>query len=169
LATLGKITTVQATNITGSLSGAVTASSLTLSNSRLNTATLTNYSIDSLDNRVAKMDTMLFAFGISNATGVDYSTAVFLDRAVTIDTIFVVLRTDGGGNDTAGVNIYFASTLGSATTVLTTDSLVVNTTTGVAIPVNTSSIPARSWVWMQCNHEGGTVTQINATVKGKND
>lgn len=143
---------------------------LDLQTGRIDLPTYTNMSLDSLTTRVAKIDTMLFAFGISDATGADYSTAVFLDRAVTVDTIFVVLRTDGGGNDTAGVNIYWGANLGgSTTTALTTDSLVVNVTTGVAIPVDEAEIPARSWVWMQCNHEGGTVTQINATVKGKND
>lgn len=113
----------------------------------------------------------MFSFGISNPIGLDYSTPLFLDRNVKIDTIFVVLRTDGGGNDSVVINLHWAASLnaGSPRSVFASDVLVSNATTGVALVPDYSVIKARNWVWLQCKRKSGTVTQIGMTIKGRNE
>lgn len=172
LTALLKATTIQATNITGSLSGPVTTNSLTLSNSRYNTATLTNYSADSANAVLARLDTTLTTFNLFDLTDGSYSGNLKLLYDFTITKVYTVLRTDGGSDDTAKVNIYWADSLNQASplTAWSSDYSLINHTAGQTISsFNDATIPKNNWIWVQCNDEVGTVNIATIEIVGRYD
>ena len=144
---------------------------LNLQTGRIDLPTYENMSLDSLVTRVAKNDTMTIPFGISDVADGSYSTAFKILSPITITRVDAVLRTSATSNDSAKCNVYFGSSIYSgASTIWTTDKVLSDTTTGESYTsFNDATIPAYSWIWLQCNDEVETVNQINVTVYARKD
>ena len=157
--------------------GATTVSTLnvgtiTSTNGRIQPAAGGQIELDSLRNRVAKMDTISFGLGITDAADGSQSIAYFTTMPITITRTVEVLRGVATSDDTAKSNIYFSTDIssGSPNTLWTTDKNMIDSTIGTHYTsFNDATIPAYSWIWLQCNDEVGTVNQLNVTVYARKD
>ena len=175
-ASFGGTTVLNDLTATTSSLGTATANTLgvgtiTSTNGRFQPATGGQIEMDSLRNRIAKLDTLVFAFNISDPADGSYSGAIFIPNAITVNKVMAVLRTPAESNDSAYVNIYFGSSIYSgASTVWSADKNLSDTTTGHSYTsFDDATVPTNTWMWIQCNNEVETVNQINITVFAKKD
>lgn len=152
----------------------VSLTQFSIPDGRVDLPTHDNCSLDSSITRLGKLDTLNYVFGIPDVADGSYSgSSAFTTVPITITMVRAVLRTTvDGTKDTAKCNIYFSTDIssGSPNTLWSTDKNVVDSTTGITYSsFDDATIPAYSWIWLQCNDEVGTVNQLNMTVFARKD